>query len=282
MRRFLVPLSQTLVVLDTNPARNIAEEGEPAWVEVFARMRDAGYVFCLADAAFAELLTQRCKNAINDAGYSRMIASLERFIDPQLPVLLGKCDVLGMLGVRDQQMRWSAEEVWKISREGWERLKRAKPGDFAADVEIEEERADYRDAFKVLADAWEASDRSVPLHEYDHPQLDKALSLQKSTRPIRPGMHVRNDLQVRWLWRQFVRSQLPKHAYDPESRKRRNDGIDFDLFRYLALPALVVSGDEVFFEKLKDIDSLQKKWFWKPAALASAFERGELAAPRWQ
>lgn len=282
VKRFLIPLDRQLVVLDTSPARNIAYcSADPPWVTVFSRMRESGYVFCLADGSFAELLTQRCDDRTDEAGHQRIISSLRLFLDRELPVLPGKVDILAMLGLRKRQKYWRAEEVRRHSREAWARLVAAKPGDPCADVELDEERSDYRAVFKKLEQAWEAGDKSIALDERAHPQLDIALTTLRTHGRIEPDMHVRNDLQVRWLWRQFVRSQLAKDAYNPESPKKRNDGVDFDLYGYLALPALVVATEGGFFEKIADIKSLQKSWFWKPEDLAAAFEGGARPQALW-
>lgn len=282
MKRFLIPLERPVVVLDTSPARNIAHsETVPAWVKLFSRMRQSGYVFCLADGAFAELLTQRCEGRIDDAEHRRMISALRKFLDREVPVLPGKVDILGMLGLRKQQKHWRASEVRTLSQRVWVRLASARQGDPCAAVELDEERSDYRAAFKDFERGWNVSDKSVALDVHAHPQLDLALAAQREHGRIRPDMDVRNELQVRWLWRQFVRTQFPKDAYNPESPKKRNDGIDFDMYAYLALPALIVATDAGFFEKIADIHSQQKGWFWKPEELAAAFCRGERPQARW-
>jgi len=86
MKRRLIPLNRPLVVLDTGPARNNAHDAdnaspEPSWVGTFEHMREDGYAFCLADGAFAELLTQVCEGRISEAGHRQMVATLERFLD---------------------------------------------------------------------------------------------------------------------------------------------------------------------------------------------------------
>lgn len=92
---------------------------------------------------------------------------------------------------------------------------------------------------------------------------------------------MRWDLQVRFFWRQYVRSKKEIEPYDPTSRKKRNDGIDFGVFQYLMLPALVVATDKGFFDKIADIKSYQKPWFWKPEDLATAWTSGERPRPIW-
>jgi hypothetical protein len=94
-------------------------------------------------------------------------------------------------------------------------------------------------------------------------------------------MEVRLDLQMRLFWRQFVRSVKLKERYNPASQKNKNDGIDFDFYYYLALPALVVSIDDGFFGRISDIKSFQKSWFFKPQELADSWLRGDRPWPSW-
>jgi hypothetical protein len=75
--------------------------------------------------------------------------------------------------------------------------------------------------------------------------------------------------------------QKEKEPYDPESPKKRNDGIDADLYRYLLLPALIVTQDKAFFGGLSDIQSFQKGWFYTPQLLADEWLNGNQRAPTW-
>ncbi|HDR9000093.1 TPA: hypothetical protein QDB01_006105 [Burkholderia vietnamiensis] len=79
-----------------------------------------------------------------------------------------------------------------------------------------------------------------------------------------------------------MRTRKTKEPYNPGSSNHLNDGIDFDLYRYLMLPAFVVSDDNGFHSKIADIKSPQRTWFKKPEELAAAWERGELSCPTWR
>ncbi|CAN0621130.1 protein of unknown function [Burkholderia multivorans] len=92
----------------------------------------------------------------------------------------------------------------------------------------------------------------------------------------------RQDLQTRYLWRQWVRTREANAPYDPNNPKKVNDGIDLDLYRYLILPALVVSDDGGFHGTIADIKSPQRTWFQKPEELAAAWEHGELSCLTWK
>ena len=101
MDRKIIPSEVCIVVLDTNPARNLAHSLEaPGWVNTFASMAKSGYSFSLADGAFAELLSQRSRGAICDSEFARMIERLEQFLDSRTPVLPGKRDLRAMINAR--------------------------------------------------------------------------------------------------------------------------------------------------------------------------------------
>lgn len=121
-----------------------------------------------------------------------------------------------------------------------------------------------------------------PLDQYKHDLLNEELAdLAASGRNAHPTMAMRLDLQMRYIWRQWVRTRQKKDGYDPTSEKRSNDGIDLDLYSYLMLPAFVVADDKGFHERLSDIKSDQRRWFWRPQELADAWERGERPRPIW-
>lgn len=121
-----------------------------------------------------------------------------------------------------------------------------------------------------------------PLNPYAHPLLDQKLSdMAAKSGSLQPTLAKRLDLQMRYAWRQWLRFQ-DVDSYSPESRKNRNDGIDFDLYRYIMLPAYVAANDWGFHEKIADIKSPQRGWFWRPEQLADAWKDGEKPRPTWK
>lgn len=79
-----------------------------------------------------------------------------------------------------------------------------------------------------------------------------------------------------------MRTRKSKEPYDPTSVKKVNDGIDFDLYCYLMLPAFVVASERGFYGEIADIKSLQRDWFWRPEELAAARAVGERPRPIWK
>ncbi len=280
----LIPAGTTVVVLDTSPARNLAySNAAPPWVTTFAEMARNGYSFSLADNAFAELITQIASGAITEEQAARILAHLKTFLNPSLPILSGKRDIYALIGSNEKAPDWSIDQVRALSTKSWDLLNRANSATggepFSADDDLQSEREAWFAVFEKLGES-EVTDE--PLNEYKHKQLTIALTGSDSkVSELSPPLSVRWDLQMRLLWRQFVRSKKTSEPYDPTSQKKRNDGIDFDLFHYLLLPALVVATDSGFFEKLADIKSYQTTWFWKPEALAQAWEGGDRPRAKW-
>jgi hypothetical protein len=277
----LIPAGTTVVVLDTSPARNLAyTNAPPPWVITFAEMALDGYSFSLADNAFAELISQIASEAITEVQASRMLGQLKTFLNSSLPIFPGKRDIYALIGSNEKAVGWSIEQILALSTRSWEFLNLATKGEpLSAENDLQTEREAWFAIFEKLGKS-EVTDE--PLNEYEHRQLTIALNLSDSSASeLSPPLSVRWDLQMRLLWRQYVRSKKTSEPYDPTSQKKRNDGIDFDIFHYLLLPALVVSTDSGFFEKLADIKSYQTAWFWKPEDLAQAWSDGKRPHAKW-
>lgn len=119
--RLIVDNSQVIVVLDTNPARNLAEmEVCPSWVSTFAAMSTHGYSFSLAEEAFTELAAQRTRESISESNFKRMCERLRSFINPEFPVIPGGRDLLGMLQINRSD--WTEESCRALSLEAWDFL----------------------------------------------------------------------------------------------------------------------------------------------------------------
>ena len=286
--RLLVPDDQIIVVLDTAPARNLAYlEKSPQWANTFAKMSKQGYSFSLVDGALTELLAQRSRGALTPEECRRISERLETFLNPQLPIMPGKRDLMGMLQMSEHP--WDEDECRLLSLSGWEMLKHCAEFDYQQDSPewvLQEERDDWIDFFnswQKAVDEINAKDPSTPvdLEAMSTAMLRGMAKAQDSWASPPPSMSVRLHLQSRYLCRQFIRMQKPKDAYDPTSKKKRNDGIDADLYRYLPLPALIVTEDKGFLTGLSDIDSFQKHWFFKAESLAENWEQGHSPAPTW-
>lgn len=280
----LIPAGTTIVVLDTSPARNLGYTNTPPqWVTNFAEMARNGYSFSLADNAFAELISQIASGAITTQQAVTMLGHLKTFLNPNLPILPGKRDIKALIGAAEENSDWSIEEVRALSARCWGVLNSVSMTAGAkgpsADGDLQTEREDWIAFFTKFGKYKETGE---PLNEYEHSHLNLALTSCDDEEPkLSPPLSVRWDLKVRLLWRQYVRSKKASEPYDPTSPKKRNDGIDFDLYDCLLLPALIVATDSGFFEKIADLKSYQKAWFWKPEALAQAWIDGKRPCATW-
>lgn len=283
----LIDPGNCVVILDTCSVRALAHEGVcPTWVSSFKDMALNGYSFSLSDVAFAELVEQISRGAINSVCRDRMIERLDEFINQELPVFMGKIDIVAAIGGRHSKPDWSIEEFRDISRTGWLELRNtieSSDKDHAVKGFLQEEREDWVEHFELLTEITKKLNISTNnLHENTDLVLDTAFKvLDKDNKFPEQPFSMRCDLQIKLLWRQFVRMKKKNRAYNPQSTNKKNDGIDFDLYRYLMIPAFVVSNDNGFFVGIDDINSYQVSWFKKPAELSQEWDRGETPRLMW-
>jgi hypothetical protein len=269
------------VVLDTGPVRDLVHGSTiPDWVCIFSKMKAEGYRFSLADNACAELINQRSRGSIDDRDFETMIGCLESFLDPTVPVMLGEKDILARIvaGPRGAVNREAAD----MSHRAWSELRQRQicPNSQIEDV-LEEGRAVWKELFQKVNAIYVERGRPADLDEYNHPILNHLLESMNERANVVPPLSIRLDLKVRYFWRQFVRSNKEHSAYNVNASKKRNDGIDFTVYTYLALPALVVATERGFQESIMDIPSFQVAWFHKPSSLVEAWIRGDRPQPRW-
>lgn len=257
---------------------------------------------------------------MSDGCFTRMIQGLETFIDREYPIFLGKKDILGMLGINGKEP-WCAVEVRQMSKDGWQKLCKVqlepKSAQYQLKVEkiLQEERDEWAEQFQKFDNDFAREIAAVKrritelqslsgacalalsnflrefqqklqalnsLKELEGKVLDDALAALDADRPVAGiSMSARCDLQIRYLYRQWVRTRKSKRAYSPVSPNSRNDGIDFDFYRFLMLPAFVVTEDKGFLTRISDIPSAQKTWFMTPEELAARWERGGRPWPTW-
>lgn len=285
--RLIFPDDHCIVVFDTSPLRNLAyADKAPNWIATFQQMSKDGYSFCLSDSAFAELLSQHARGAIPDTGFRRMLDWIKPILTPKTPILLGKRDILEIIRCPTKDAAWSVDEFHRLSELAWQTLTGSikQPQEFRinAEPELQEERSDWICLFKQMSQKADSTKiNPTDLNESGGPILNAMLSSINAECDCTPPMSIRMDLQLRFVWRQYVRSKKTIEPYNPESLKKRNDGIDFDLYKYFLLPAFVVAEDKGFFSSLEGIKSFQRDWFFKPEELANEWQKGTRPFPRW-
>lgn len=284
--RQLIPDDRIIVILDTSPVRELAfTKTKPPWVQTFSEMSRDGYSFSLADTTAAELMNQVQAGATELDSHLQAMDWASTFLNAEIPVLPGKMDLEGMLGLNAD---WDSDVVRNLALEMWDLL--GTPLEpvpmFRPSFEIllEEERCEWESYFVRMR---KVSKRlRLDISEVKEAKaIDSLLPLvaqqwDQDTESSPPAS-IRRHLELRYRLRQFVRTERTKEPYNPAARKNRNDGIDVDLYTYFMLPALVVASDSGFYGSLQDIESFQKAWFMSPELLASEWSGGNRPQPSW-
>ena len=277
------------IVLDTSAGRNLGQsEAEPPYLSVLSEMKAAGYVIHLADGAWAELLNQRNRGSMSDAVFERVISRLDRILNSDVPVFLSGSDLRGYLGEDVGEPAWTEADFVGTSGRAMAFLRNATiltpnvqlaGGQRAAEEVLQEAREAWMSHFdrmlEELPPTTEDDELGGPTFEAFRRMVDSESDLPH------PHMSRRMDLGIRYAWRQHVRRNRAREPYNPASHRRRNDGIDFDLYYFLMLPALLVTDDTGFGARLEPIQSFQRSWIYTPEQLAAAWRSGTIAMPTW-
>lgn len=272
--RKLIPDSRTIVVLDTCVVRRLKDT--PRWAKVFRAMARNGYCFCLSDVASVEIFNQLSRASIKSREFSRIVKNLRLFLHHEVPILFGKRDLFGMLGFPLGAGSWSEKEARFSSKRAWNLLRHQGVTDrFIASSLLAEARDEWKELFnKVVApDDSLATTESALLADVrrDHDNICEC----------HPPMSTRQDFYGKRLVKLVCSNNLSSGGYNPESKKKKNDGIDIDLFHYQMLPAFILTYDKNIHSGLADISSFQRDWIYRPDDFATEWQHGRRPKLSW-
>jgi hypothetical protein len=284
--REIITDDQIIVILDTSPARKLAHEDLPDWVETYVEMSKDGYSFSLADLTGAELIMQFRSGKIPRDGYDEMLKHLRRFLNPNMPIMPGKVDLELMIGI--PHMDYNILETKHLSQQGWHLLNNPELADYSIGPSFEEIREDERSEWIAFLERlsevsfcmgldiskMKPEDTAEFLASLAEEKLDSGTNLE-------PPMSVRMHLEIRHRFRQMARTRQKKKAYNPLNNSKKNDGLDVALYKYFILPAFVIAEDSGFFNSLEGINSFQRSWFLKPQELADQWKSALKPKPSW-
>lgn len=273
--------NKQIVILDTSPVRNLAYAATiPRWARIFSKMKKEGYLFSLSECTFGELLNQKGKGSIKDREFRTLISRLKLFISMMLPIMPGEADILKLIGAEERNADFD-KEIRILSKKAWKNLLMPKESlRHAAKECLEEERQAWKDTLFILSRI-HSNENHKSLHELSDPCLNKYIESHDKGHEMFPPLSRRLDLRTRYLWRQYVRSKKTRDAYNVDSPKKVNDGIDFRIYTYLALPAFIVAEDGGFFGGIENIPSFQKEWIKKPDEIAEEWLNRTITLPKW-
>lgn len=230
-------------------------------------MSKTGYSFSLADGTVLELIKQISTRQIKLEDLPKLFVTLELFLDMAEPVLLGQVNLQGRIGALRKGHNWTLEESLQTGLRCWEMLKNpALEDNITALQTIDDEIDSYREMFNTFR----AAAQSL---ESDERVLSQAFKvLDRQCPDLIPPLSIRMDLQIKYFYNKF-KSSLQQKGYNPLSDKNSNDAVDFDLFRYLSLPAFVITFEKKYLNLSASIDSIQTSWLMKPDDLCSRWEK---------
>lgn len=297
MPRHYIDEHRIIIALDTNVIRELCYN-EPSWLPIFEEMSKHEYDFCLADHLFAEFLNQLQRASISEGEYQRAIKNLSTFISSRLPILPGNRELFGMCGCLKKESQFNPDETHSFCHATYKLLSSAKNiDDMLKSIEvsygkkrvkiflknseqiqetIDEERNRWIEEIKSH-DSFsekELDDNKTELITTITDLLDKEIECD-------PPLSIRLDVAIRHKYRQIKIANRLRTPYNPESKKKINDGIDYNMDFVFMLPAILCTSDDNYYKVIKDLNSFQSQWAYKPDEMSDAWKDKTLTVPSW-
>ena len=297
MTRHFIDEDRVIIVLDTTVIRGLCYD-DPSWLSTFVEMSQNEYDFCLADHLVAEFLNQLQRGSISDAEYQRAIKKLSTFISPRLPILPGNRELFGMSGCLSDKRKFDPDETFRFCNASYELLASANSFDdmlkgieanygekhvkiFLKDSEqiqnaIDEERKRWIEEIKshdVFTEK-ELDDNRTEIINSMAASLDKKIECD-------PPLSIRLDVAIRHKFRQIKIANRLHTPYNPESKKKINDGIDYNMDFTFMLPAILCTSDTNYHRIIKELNSFQSNWVYLPDEILDEWKNNTLTAPNW-
>ena len=137
--------------------------------------------------------------------------------------------------------------------------------------ECEISDAEIRQAYKINADKFQPIEMEQ-CRTAMRQEIDKVLISS-------PAFSIRADLLLGYLAQMSTRAAKEKEPYNPSSKKKRNDGLDFLIAHALMIPSRICSNDKL--NSLKAVNSFQNDWIVTPERLVELWESKQLEKLEW-
>lgn len=285
----------TRVAVDTCVIRDLGyAEPEPAWLRVFIRMKGSGFLFSLFDHTPAELTAQVLRGSLTIEVLGKALGRASSIVDKQLPVLPGGKSLLEYAGIVSGPTPALSHEL--LAQLVWGNLLAARSvkdltvpilttGRNGRAIELNLDPQEVTMSLDESRQRWIDAIKRVdfmPPGEFQRRRkellrdLGNELCLKSNTVP---PLDVRLEFLLRHrVYIAIERNRPEGRRLNPESSKRRNDGIDFQMGLALALPALVCAEDS-YARTARQIGGSQASWVFSAQGMADAFSAGSLPAP---
>jgi len=268
-------------VLDTNIVRTLGQPNDGNHEVVLGGLRRllvGGFSLHLAYFTVVELMEQVHELRFPWSDWELARGSLQQLLDPDEPIALGGTELLADLGIFTKGGAAAVPRGLRENlNEAWVAMPTASvPGGFPSPSH---KRQIEKDSWAEMFDGFHAEAKKAVVdvpEPIDLTSMDGSLgegmfrlfceSWDSKTRVSGgPKSSVRLDAMFRVVAHLF-RRQMAAKPYN--SRKRANDVFDWELLRYLAVPALVCTGDLKLMKAVEESRTWQRKWVLGPEELA--------------
>jgi hypothetical protein len=283
MEREMTLPGQIHVACDTTIVRQVLHNKSP-WLDDFAKMAGNNLVFSLADHTFAEIINQLDDCRLDASKYSIAIQQCTRFISREVPFIPGKAQLIDWCKTHPDENEIKKDIIYRKSV--WERLlksasfdefkKAVQYGEGKAAAELEEERHKWPIDLDSPPQNWKSCD---PIKK----RLGALAEGLNSDAECSPHLVVRLDAALRHYDQLLLKM---KGGMNPNSPKRRNDGIDYNMAFVFAKRILLCTHDGTgskpgYYKAIKSLNSFQSKWVFHPQELVDRWNEGKLLQPTW-
>jgi len=275
-RQFTLP-GQIHVACDTTIIRCVLHNESP-WLDEFAKMAEKNHVvFSLADHAIAEVLNQIEDNRFSTEKLRNAICQCARFISRTVPILPGKKQVIEWCKT-DPDIKELALDL-RYGEAGWNLLLDLRAiEDFKkniligkAEEELEGERGRWSNDLRAPPEKWKRTLKHVE-------RLAALADGLENDAKCSPTLVVRLDAALKHYDDLLLKMD---GGMNPNSHKRRNDGVDYNMAFVFAKRILLCTDDGNYYDAIKRLNSFQSDWIVKPQELVQRWKEGKLAQPGW-
>lgn len=297
MTRYFIDEDRIIIVLDTTVIRELCY-GDPGWLPTFVEMSHNEYDFCLADHLVAEFLNQLQRSSISDDEYQSAFKKLSTFISPRLPILPGNKELFGMCGCLEDGHKFDPDETFRFCTATYGLLSSANSfEDILKGIEAnygeKQVKIFLKDTEQIQKSIDEERERwieEIKSHDgFTEKELDEnrteiinsmAASLDEKIE-CDPPISIRLDVAIRHKFRQIKIANRLHTPYNPESKKKINDGIDYNMDFTFMLPAILCTSDKNYYRIIKELNSFQSNWVYLPDEISDKWKNKTLTAPSW-
>lgn len=265
----------TRILLDTCAVRNFLHRIGPKLDSSLLTSRLWKYRISVADGALAELFEQLTDSHIDFAEWRREILDLDCLLDPRWPIFVGGHELSAIAGFqtdlsinqRDSQIYH--QNIWKLLRDSGSlnkllagigytdasgKRKALRPDPAHIKNTLDKERTTWTDfiiKMHLLQQVGKADLNSLP-------KIEAFLKSGLGSAPTDAPDLVARLAVVTRLQAQFAHMAINQSPpYNPSTRQRRGDLFDWALLFALPLPAVVVTADKKFTNRVRATNTVE-------------------------